>query len=77
MAARKKPNIKAKIKFYNFCVARGIDLRFFDPHSITVFEPVKRLFSFYKDKQGTKEKYNYRFPDHVYNKRIREILKNN
>jgi len=77
MAARKKPGIRAKVKFYTWCIARGIDLRFFDPHSITVFEPQKRLFSFYKDKQGTKEKYNYRFPDRVYNKRIREILKNN
>ncbi len=76
MATRKKPGIKAKIKFYNFCVAIGIDLRYFDPHSIE-FEPTKRVFSFYKDKQGTKDKYNYIFPDRVYNKQIREILNNN
>mgnify|MGYP003442602641 FL=1 len=76
MATRKKPGIRAKVKFYMWCIAKGIDLKYFDPHSIE-FEPTKRVFSFYKDKQGTKDKYNYIFPDHVYNKQIREILNNN
>ena len=75
MATRKKPGIRAKIKFYMWCVSRGIDLKHFDPHRIE-FEPVKRLFSFYKDKEGTKKRFNYRFPDHIYNKRINEILNN-
>jgi hypothetical protein len=76
MATRKKPGIRVKVKFYTWCIARGIDLKYFDPHAIT-FEPAKRVFSFYKDKQGTKDKYNYIFPDRVYNKQIREILNNN
>ncbi len=60
MATRKKPGIKEKIRFYMWAKSRGIDLKYFDPHSIE-FEPSKRVFSFYKDKQGTKDKYNYQF----------------
>jgi len=76
MATRKKPGIKEKIRFYMWAKSRGIDLKYFDPMRIE-FEPTKRVFSFYKDKQGTKDKYNYIFPDHVYNKQIIEILNNN
>jgi hypothetical protein len=76
MAKRKTTGIRKMVKFYYWCVSKGIDLKYFDPMRID-FEPTKRVFSFYKNKQATKEKHNYLFPDYVYNKQIREILKNN
>ena len=60
MAKKKTTGIRAKVKFYFWCKAIGIDLKYFDPHSIE-FEPEKRVFSFYKDKQGTKDRFNYKF----------------
>lgn len=60
MAKRKQTGIRAKVKFYHWCVSRGIDLKHFDPMRID-FELGKRIFSFYKNPKLTKEKHNYRF----------------
>ena len=60
MAKRKTTGIRKMVRFYNFCVEKGIDLKHFDPMRID-FEPTKRVFSFYKNPKLTKEKHNYRF----------------
>ncbi|KFN39023.1 MAG: hypothetical protein JU82_08780 [Sulfuricurvum sp. MLSB] len=53
-------SIRAKVKYYNWCVALGIDLRNFDPHRIDFGKLIKKS-SFKNRSQEIKEKYNYKF----------------
>ena len=52
--------IKAKKKFYKFCVKSGIDLKNFDPERIN-FEAKPLTRSFKQRANEIKQKYNYKF----------------
>lgn len=49
------------IKFYNYCVSIGMDLKHFDPNNIIFEETRKKVSSFKKNPAETKAKYNYVF----------------
>ena len=60
--------IKAKKKFYKFCVKSGIDLANFDPERIN-FEGTFLIHCFKINPAETKTKYNHIFK-HVKNKKV-------
>jgi hypothetical protein len=63
----KNTGIRAKQKFYDYCVKVGIDLRYLDVHNLQIGEiPPKRKSSFKNRSAQVKQKHNYRFKlDHT------------
>jgi len=60
---KRKPNtIRAKQKFYDFCVRTGIDLKNLDVHNLQIHEiPPKRKSTFKNRSAEIKSKFNYTF----------------
>lgn len=54
-------SIRAKQKFYNYAVSKGVDLSNLDVDRIDVSQPAKRKSTFKSRASQIKEKFNYRF----------------
>lgn len=59
--ATKKQGIRKKVKFYNWAVKQGLDLKNFEPENLNFDPPIKPKSSFKKRSQFIKETYNYVF----------------